>query len=146
MAPLTSDRNTIAREGDTRSGLVAADVRIFAGALIMRTATGHLAPGATVATAIGAGRADIGADNTGGSAGDIAVDWRRGTFRFENSAGGDTITAADIGHLCYIVDDCTVARTDDSAARSPAGVVEDVTGADVWVRMDEALTRAMVTV
>ena len=144
MAALTSDRNTIAREGDTLSGPVAADARIFAGALLMRTVAGHLAPGAAVATAIGAGRADIGADNTGGSGGAIAVDWRRGTFRFENSGGSDTITVADIGKLCYIVDDQTVAKTDNSAARSPAGVVEDIDGADVWVRMDEALTRAMV--
>lgn len=144
MTALTSDRNTIAREGDTLSGPVAANVRIFAGALIMRTVAGHLAPGAAVATAIGAGRADIGVNNTGGSGGALAVDWRRGTFRFENSDSSDAITVADIGKLCFIVDDCTVAKTDGSAARSPAGVVEDVDDAGVWVRMDEALTRALV--
>lgn len=42
------------------------------------------------------------------------------------------------------MDDQTVAKTDNSAARSPAGVVEDVEDAGVWVRMDEALTRALV--
>lgn len=144
MAALTSDRNTIAREGDIRSGPVAANMRIFAGALIMRAATGHLTPGATAVGAIGAGRADIGANNIGGSGGALAVAWRRGAFRFENSDSSDAITVADIGKLCSTVDDCTVAKTDGSAARSPAGVVEDVDDSGVWVRMDEALSRALV--
>ena len=124
MAALTSDRNTIAREGDILSGPVAANVRIFAGALIMRAATGHPTPGATAVGAIGAGRADIGANNIGGSGGALAVDWRRGTFRFENLDSSDAITVADVGKLCFIVDDYTVAKTDDNAARSPAGVIE----------------------
>lgn len=143
MTALTSDRNAPERVGDLRAGPVAANVRIFAGALIMRTATGHLAPGAKATDAVGAGRADIGADNTGGAAGAIALDWRKGVFRFENSAAADLITMADIGKLCFIVDDCTVAKTNGSATRSPAGTVEDVDASGVWVRLDEALTRAL---
>ncbi|MDF3607989.1 hypothetical protein PE067_18770 [Paracoccus sp. DMF-8] len=129
--------------GDLRAGLVAANVRIFAGALLMRTADGYLTPGATATGAIGAGRANIAADNRGGAASAIGVDWRKGDFRFENSAATDLITIANIGKLCFIVDDCTVAKTDDSASRASAGVVEDVDGIGVWVRMDEALTRAL---
>ena len=143
MVALTSDRNTPERVGDLRAGLTAANVRIFAGGLIMRIATGHLAPGATATGAVGAGRADIAANNIGGTAGAVSVDWRKGIFRFENSTAADLITIADIGRLCFIVDDCTVARTNGSATRSPAGVVEDVDAIGVWVRLDEALTRAL---
>lgn len=143
MAALTADRNAPERVGNLRAGLVAANVRIFAGALLMRTATGHLAPGDEATGAIGVGRADIGANNTSGAAGAVSVDWRKGIFRFGNSAATDLITIADIGKLCFIVDDCTVAKTDGSASRSPAGVVEDVDSSGVWVRLDEALTRAL---
>ena len=144
MAALTSDRNTPERVGDLRAGLVAANVRIFAGALLMRLATGHLAPGVTATGAVGAGRADIGANNLGGAVGAVAVDWRKGIFRFDNATAADLITIADIGRLCYIVDDTTVARTNGSASRSPAGVVEDVDASGVWVRMDEAVTRGLI--
>lgn len=143
MVALTSDRNTPERVGDLRAGLMAANVRIFAGALIMRTAEGHLAPGATATGAVDAGRADIAADNTDGAAGAVTVDWRKGIFRVNNSAGDDLISLADIGTLCFIVDDNTVARTDGSGTRSPAGVVEDVDAIGVWVRLDEALMRAL---
>lgn len=143
MPALTSDRNTPEHMGHLRSGPMAANVRIFAGALIMRTATGHLAPGATATGAVGAGRADIAANNLGGTAGAIAADWRKGIFRFNNSGAADLLTLADIGKPCFIVDDCTVARTNGSATRSPAGVVEDVDAIGVWVRLDEALTRAL---
>ena len=67
MAALTSDRNAPERLGNLRAGPVAAGARIFAGALIMRAATGHLAPGAAVAGAIGAGRADMARDLPPGS-------------------------------------------------------------------------------
>lgn len=143
MAALTSDRNTPARTGDLRAGPVAANARIFAGALIMRNATGYIAPGAIAAGACGIGRADIGADNRGGIAGEIMVDWRPGVFRFDNSSGSDLIGRADIGTLCYIVDDFTVAKTHAGNTRSPAGVVEDVDSIGVWVRMDEAIARAL---
>lgn len=35
---------------------------------------------------VGASRAAIAADNTGGAAGAVSVDWRKGIFRFNNSA------------------------------------------------------------
>lgn len=91
----------------------------------------------------GAGRADIAADNTGGAAGAIRVDWRRGVFRFNNSAAADLIGLADIGKPCFIVDDNTVAKSNGGATRSAAGVVDDVDTDGVWVRLDESLTRAL---
>ena len=45
----------------------------------------------------------------------------------------DAITLADIGNTAYIVDDSTVAKTDNSAARKAAGKIIDVDAAGVWV-------------
>ena len=74
------------------------------------------------------------ADNAGGQAGDLSVRTRKGVFRFNNSAGADEITRAEIGDTCYVVDDETVAKTDDTGSRSAAGAIEDVDAIGVWVR------------
>lgn len=88
------------------------------------------------------GRAEALVDNSAGAAGALTIEYRQGIFLFANSAAGDLITIADIGKLCYIVDDQTVAKTDGTATRSRAGIVDGVEASGVWVRMDEALTRA----
>ena len=63
-------------------------------------------------------------------------------FRSANSAAADLIAQADVGKLCHVVDDQTVAKTDGTGTRSRAGIVARVETAGVWVRVDEALTRA----
>lgn len=141
MAPLTADRNTPFIMGDNREGPVAASQMIYAGALVMRNAAGFLVRGAAAANLIGVGRAQHQVDNSAGSAGDAQLQYRPGTFRFANSASSDEITIAEIGKPCFVVDDQTVAKTDGSGARSPAGFVEMVDDHGVWVRMDEAATR-----
>lgn len=141
MTALTQDRNTPMAMGDLREGAVAASVKIFAGALVMRNAAGFLTPGATATGAIGAGRAEAQIDNTAGAAGDVQARYRPGIYRFANSAAADEITAAEIGALCYVVDDQTVAKTSATATRSPAGFVDMVDDLGVWVRFDEAMTR-----
>ena len=131
MTALSQDRNTPRREGDVRSGLAAASTLIFAGAIVMREADGYL---------IAVGRADARVDNSDGSDGDLSVSYRTGVFRFANSASADEITVAEVGDLCWVVDDQTVAKTSGSDTRSPAGLVEDVDALGVWVRFDEQLT------
>jgi hypothetical protein len=142
MAALTADRNTRQRLGDFRVSPVAANARIFVGALLMRNAAGHLVPGATATGSVGVGVAQGQCNNTGGGAAAASVRWRVGTFAFANSGGGDAITLADIGKVCLVVDDQTVARTHGGSTRSPAGIVEDLDAEGVWVRFDGALTRA----
>ncbi len=56
-----------------------------------------------------------------------------GEFEWANSGGGDAIAQADVGNLCYVVDDQTVAKTDGSGARSVAGRIMEVTSAGVFV-------------
>lgn len=142
MVALIAGRQTPAKSGGNQVGLVAAAVNVFAGAMLMRNAAGNILPAVTGANLIGVGRAEAAIDNSDGAAGAQTVQFTAGRFRYANSAGADEITIADIGKLCFAVDDQTVAKTDDTAARSPAGIVEDVDDQGVWVRFDEALTRA----
>ncbi|OWV43190.1 hypothetical protein [Mameliella alba] len=142
MTALTEGRLTPRRGGDYISGLVAASTTLFAGALVMRNATGYLVEGQTATGLVGVGVADAEADNSGGADGDISARVRPGIFRFANSAGADEITIAEIGDVVFAVDDQTVAKTDGTATRSPAGIVEDVDAQGVWVRFDAALTAA----
>ncbi|MES2146138.1 MAG: hypothetical protein V4516_17750 [Pseudomonadota bacterium] len=138
MVALTSERNTRLRIGDLRIEPVAAAIKIFGGSLVMRNAAGYLTKGATATGCVGVGRAEKTVDNSAGAA---SVEYRPGSFLFANSAAGDLITIADIGKACFIVDDQTVAKTDATATRSRAGIVEAVEATGVWVRMDEALAR-----
>jgi len=142
MTALSADRNTPRREGDVLSGLVAASTLIYAGALVMRNADGYLVEGQTATGLVGVGRAEARVDNSSGANGDLSAAYRPGVYRFANSAGADEITIAEIGDKCFVVDDQTVAKTDGTSTRSPAGIIEDVDALGVWVRVDEALTKA----
>ncbi|MEX2480203.1 MAG: hypothetical protein WD928_05015 [Gammaproteobacteria bacterium] len=135
MPALTADRNTPRADGDVESYGVAAAALIYAGAIVALSATGFATPGATATTLVTVGRAEERVDNTDGAAGDVKVRVRRGVFQFANSAGADEITAAEIGDDCYIVDDQTVAKTDDTGARSVAGKVVQVDDNGVWVKL-----------
>ena len=142
MVALTSERNTRARIGDLRVEPMAATVKIWGGSLVMRNAAGYLTKGATATGCVGVGRAEKTVDNTG-AAGAASIEYRTGLFLFANSAAGDLITIADIGKVCFIVDDQTVAKTDGTATRSRAGIVDGIEASGaVWVRCDEALARA----
>jgi len=130
---LSQDRNTPEKGGVDRELGVAAGEKLYTGALAMLSATGFVEAGATAVGKKGLGRVETGVDNTGGTDGAVTVRVKRGVFRFANSAGGDEITAADIGGTAYIVDDETVAKTDGAATRSPAGIIYDVDATGVWV-------------
>lgn len=131
---LTADRDTPEKKGHVRNFGLAAAKKIYAGALVMLDNAGHATPGAASTTSRGAGRARTQVDNSAGSAGDQTIDVEIGIFRFDNSASGDLIAAANIGSSCYIVDDHTVAKTDGSASRSIAGTIHDVDAIGVWVK------------
>lgn len=142
MTALTKDRNTPRFDGDLRNGDVAASTKLFAGGLVMRDASGNIVQGQTATGLVGVGRCEEQVDNSAGAAGDLTVRYRPGVYRFANSTSTDLITKADIGAKCYAVDDQTVAKTDGTATRSPAGIIDGVDAQGVWVRVDEALTNA----
>lgn len=136
MAALTAARTSIAeRDAVDFVRDIAADTKIFAGALVCLSATGYATPGATAATLVADGVAQETVDNTGGAAAAKTVKVHKGCFRFANSASTDAITRAEIGDDCFIVDDQTVAKTNggDPVTRSKAGRIMDVDAVGVWV-------------
>lgn len=131
---LTADRNTPMKDGELIAVPIAANVKIFAGALVAANATGYATPGATATTLTYLGRAEESVDNTGGAAGAKTVMVRRGkAFKFKNSAG-DAVTQAELGKTCYIVDDETVSKSNAGGnTQSAAGEVIGIETDGVWV-------------
>jgi hypothetical protein len=135
MGALTADRNTPEREGVLLNKGVAAAVKCRAGGIAVLDASGNIKPAVTATGLLCVGRFEETVDNTAGDAGDVTATAKRGVFRYANSADADAITVAEIGDVCYLVDDQTVAKTSGSATRSVAGLIEDVDSDGVWVRM-----------
>jgi len=133
MTALTASRATPHRVVHTRNLPVAANAKILQGALVALNATGFATKGAVSTTLKGVGVAEGTVDNTGGADGAVRISVRRGAWLMGNSASTDQITLAEINTTCYIVDDQTVAKTNGSATRSPAGIVADVDASGVWV-------------
>lgn len=77
-------------------------------------------------------------DVLGGAAdGDQVVSLDQLVAQFANSASGDEITASDIGNVCFLVDDQTVAKTVGTGLRPIAGRIVDVDADGVWVSVGE---------
>lgn len=75
------------------------------------------------------------------------VAYKAGAFWLDNSSSTDEVTAKDIGKICYLVDDHTVAKTSSAGTRCPAGRVIDVNSGSigqtrhgVLVHIDAAVT------
>lgn len=130
---LAEDRNTPQQDAGIIEPPVAASAVIYAGSLVVANASGYAAPGSTATTLTYLGRAEEYVDNSSGANGAKTVRVRRGkAFKFAN-AGGDPVTQASLGKVCYIVDDETVAATDGSSSRSAAGTVVGLDADGVWV-------------
>lgn len=114
---------------------VAADEVLYQGTLVILK-DGYAYAGQAMTGGMAIGLADPNQpdqDNTGGADGDLIANIVPGCFRWENSALTDAIAVADIGTLCYVVDNQTVAKTSGSSTRSAAGTVVAVDDAGVWV-------------
>lgn len=112
---------------------VAAATTIYKGTLVARNASGYAVPASEDTSLVVVGVARGEADNADGAAAAINVDVLVGCFLLNNSAGGDAISSDDIGRVCYVADDNTVALTSDSGARPIAGIIGDVDSGGVWV-------------
>jgi hypothetical protein len=136
MAALTADRYTLAHDGGAfRTIGVAAGKKIFAGSLVLASATGMAEPGTVAVGLTALGRAEFQADNSLGVDGAITVKIRRGIFNFASGAGADAITIANIGQTVYVIDDQTVGLTNGTNTRSAAGEVFMVDADGVWVEI-----------
>lgn len=133
MGALTAARNTPQALGDIRSVPLGAGAKVFAGGMVQIAATALAVAASATAANVAIGRAEETVDNTAGAAGALSVDVRRGVFRFANSAAGDLIARTEIGKTVYVVDDQTVAKTNNAGARPAAGICFDVDAQGVWV-------------
>jgi len=133
MAALTAPRNTPEVLGEVRGFPLPAGGKVFAGAIVALTAAGFAAGATATAANVTVGRADETVDNADGADGAVRVKVRRGVFRFANSGGADAIALTEVGKPCFVVDDQTVAKTDNAGARPRAGTVFDVDANGVWV-------------
>lgn len=113
---------------------IAASVTCYQGGMAMLDA-GYAKPAAAAVGKLIIGRFERTYNNASGAAGDITGEVRRGVFKFNNSLSGDLIAQAQVGTICYAVDDETVAKTSNSGARSVAGVVVQVETDGVFVQM-----------
>jgi hypothetical protein len=132
---LTAPRNTAERAGLVIPLPVAAATKIFQGGLGAVDSAGRAVPAADTAGLRVIGRAESDADNTTGAAGDISVNLKRGTYLFANSATA-AVDADDVGKICFVEDDETVAET--STHKVKAGRVVEVSSEGVWVDTTEA--------
>lgn len=132
MTALTSDRNTARRDGVAYQRGLAAGAVAIAGGIAVLNAGGFSQPGTTATGLVADGIYQETVANTGAN-GAIAAPVLKGVFRLANSAAADLITIAEIGDICFIVDDQTVAKTDATGTRSAAGVIKDVDADGVWV-------------
>jgi hypothetical protein len=145
-----SDRNTKLRKQRLRNfPSMAAAVLLYEGAMAARDSSGYMRPARATNTDTVMGVCRKRADNSAGSAGTFAggveVD-PEAIACFGNSANADAITAAHIGLSCYVVDDQTVALTDNGGARPRAGKIHDVTTDGVWVDFNARPCFAVVKV
>jgi hypothetical protein len=115
---------------------VAANTTIFSGSLVATDAAGNAVPASALSSLRVWGRADKQIVNTVaagfGTAGALTIEVQCGVFMFVN---GDGITNANIGQLCYALDDQTVTLASGSVAngRPVAGVIYGLTGTQVRV-------------
>jgi hypothetical protein len=135
---LSADRNTEMRGTGEYSWPVKAATKIYARSLVMRAlAAGNYAqPGADTATMMFAGVAIEQADNSSGLAAAIRVPvYRKGQFKFAFSG---TATYADIGKMCYLIDDQTVGLVGTASTGTVwCGRIVDVESASVvWIEID----------
>ena len=137
MAALTAPRATPEKLSPrTRNVPLLANAKVYQGGMVQIAASGFAVAAVATAANVTIGIAKDTVDNSGGANGAATVDVDRGVFRFANSASGDLITRSEIGKTVYVVDDQTVAKTDNSGARPAAGTCYDVDAQGVWVRFN----------
>jgi len=136
---LTQDKLSRYRDGHLYQVPVAANTKIYSGAIVCADAAGRAVPATAAANRTVLGVAIGKADNTGGLAGAINVTVRTNYVEiFKNSAGGAAVTAAHRGQMCYVADDETVRIFAAApAVNVPAGTVFDVTTEGVLVNFEK---------
>lgn len=113
---------------------MGASTTIYRGTMIALDQSGYAFPatGSLVRRAVGVsteGKANAGA------AGAKTIRVERGCFGFVSTSGDDAITIADIGSVCYVLDDQTVSRSSQNGTLPYAGRVARIENSLVFVEV-----------
>lgn len=121
---------------------IAANTKILKGTIVGLDSSGRIVPGGTIASgclyAIGKASATVNnltGSDLGGAAGAADVEVEYGVFGWESATGGDEITADDVGKVCFVLDNQTVALTNQTDTLGEAGYVSEVRSGKVFVEM-----------
>ena len=123
MAALSKNRKTSERVPALRQ--FEAGAKIYAGALVALNTAGKAVPASDTAGLTVVGRAEITAESG------KMVTVKTGCFLYGNSTSA-AVTAAEVGKVCYVADDQTVAKTGGTNS-IVAGLVYDIDKKGVWV-------------
>ncbi len=129
MAGLTNSRNTpeLSDDGRMRVFGVEANTNVYLGGMLAIDANGYAVPASATTTTANAlkivGRAENvvngipgeNAINNPGTAGAISVKARKGVFLYDQD---NSITIADLGAICFALDDHTLTATDRASGAS----------------------------
>lgn len=134
MPAATADQETPFKAGDVVSYDVAAGEQIFLGALVNLDSAGDAVAGTDSATDIGfAGVAIESVDNTGGAAGDVTVQVRRGGLH-RYTADTSTLAETDVGTLVHVENDLSVALAADVTNNVVCGkIAKFISASEAWV-------------
>ncbi len=137
MTALTKGRTVESLAGTLFAYPVLANAVIHQGAIVVIAAAGYAKPGVTgtALTTVGIARHPV--DATGLANGAVTVEVEEMVAACTN-LGADAVTVADIGKVCFLVDDQTVAKTDGTGTRSPAGIVRKIDGS-VFVKLSNTI-------
>jgi len=124
---LSANRDTPYREYGDVTLTVKNDEVIYAGAMVAVDGNGEAVNASDTASIMVIGRAEEEVDNSDDGE---TIDVKRGMFRWAN---GDTVSDANIGDICYVVDNQTVSVTNSGSNSIIAGIVSDVDSDGVWV-------------
>lgn len=127
---LSANRDTPTRSLEKLAIGVYTGSVIYAGALVAVNSSGYAVAASDAASIQVIGCAAEKVDETGKASGTDNITILMGTFRYKN---GDTVTDANIGDICYVVDDQTVSVTNSGSNAAIAGIVADVDSDGVWV-------------
>jgi len=126
MGALSTDRNTVRKQGDYAAYPVKGGVTVYAGSLVCIDANGYALPGADTAGYRFVGVARHFVDNSTGQDGDVSIEvWKRGCFEF--AATG--MMLADVGGSVYVLDDQTVGLAASATNDIPCGMVSEFNSA-----------------
>ncbi|EGF92430.1 hypothetical protein ABI_08660 [Asticcacaulis biprosthecium C19] len=143
MTAITAPRKII-----FRGSVVDHSFGVKASAVVLQSALVQLIAGYAIDGKTGADSTEAGTLQTVGVAletvtgtaadGGAVVTVRSGEAKFANLTG-DLVTVAEIGKVCYLADNQTVAKTSNTNVRAIAGRVTGVDSDGVWVRVGVGL-------